>query len=291
MTRGMDHYPAVGALLGLIGAPIKHSAAPAMHEAAARALGLRCYYHLIEVAGLDRAGLAATLDGLRRLGFAGVNVTYPYKEAVVPLLDALGAGVEAIGAVNTVVVRDGRLTGYNTDASGFARAAAEAVGGAFDRPVALIGAGGVGRAAAFALAGLGVPELRLFDRDAAKSETLRAALGGRVTVAACPTVEAALDGAAGVVNGTPVGMLPDRGMAVPANLLHAGLWVADAVYTPLWTPLLEAARAAGARVMTGRALAIYQAVDAFALFTGAEPSAEVMGRAFDEVMARRAAAR
>lgn len=285
----MDHYPAIGTLLGLIGAPIKHSASPAMHEAAARALGMRCYYHLIEMAGLDRAGLAATLDGLRRLGFAGVNVTYPYKEAVVPLLDALAPGIAAIGAVNTVVVRGGRLTGHNTDASGFARAAAEAIGGPFDCPVALIGAGGVGRAAAFALADLGIPELRLFDRDAAKTDALRAALGDRVVVVASPTVEAALDGAGGLVNGTPVGMLPDRGTPVPGHLLHAGLWVADAVYTPLWTPLLEAAKAAGARVMTGRALAIYQAADAFALFTGQEPDAAVMGRAFDAVMARRAA--
>ncbi len=285
----MEHYPAIGTLLGLIGAPIPQSASPAMHEAAARALGLRCYYHLIEVAGLDRDGLAATLDGVRRLGFAGINVTYPYKEAVVPLLDALAPGIADIGAVNTVVARDGRLTGHNTDASGFARAATEALGGPFDGPVALIGAGGVGRAAAFALAGLGVPELRLFDRDAAKTDALRVALGGRLAVIASPTVEAALDGAAGVVNGTPVGMAPDRGNPVPPALLHAGLWVADAVYTPLWTPLLDAARAAGARVMTGRELAIYQAVDAFALFTGAQPSAAVMGQAFDAVMARRSA--
>ncbi len=286
----MDHYPAVGTLLGLIGAPIGHSASPAMHEAAARALDMRCYYHLIEVAGLDRAGLAATLDGLRHLGFAGVNVTYPYKEAVVPLLDVLAPGAAAIGAVNTIVVQGGRLTGHNTDASGFARAAAEAIGDAFDRPVALIGAGGVGRAAAFALSGLGVPELRLFDRDAPKAQALRGALGPDLRVVVCPTVEAALAGAGGIVNGTPVGMLPDHATPVADHLLHAGLWVADAVYTPLWTPLLEAARAAGARTMTGRELAVYQAADAFALFTGRAPSAAVMGEAFDAVMARRAAA-
>jgi shikimate 5-dehydrogenase len=100
-------------LLGLIGAPIKHSASPAMHEAAAAALGFRAYYHLIEVADADREGLRLMLQGVRRLGFAGVNVTYPYKEAVVPLLDELSPAAAAIGAVNTIVVRAGRLVGYN----------------------------------------------------------------------------------------------------------------------------------------------------------------------------------
>ena len=97
-------------------------------------------------------------------------------------------------------------------------------------------------------------------------------------------------GAAGVVNGSPVGMLPNRGTPVPDALLHDGLWVADAVYSPLWTPLLNAAKAKGAEVMTGRELAIYQAADAFELFTGLKPSAVEMGNAFDAVMAKRYAA-
>src|SRR5512139_1288589 len=110
------HRPAVPEklLTGLIGAPIAHSAAPAMHERAAEALGLRCHYHLIEVAGADTAGLRMLIEGVRRLGFAGVNITYPYKEAVVPLLDELASGAAGMGAVNTVVVSDGRLIGHNT---------------------------------------------------------------------------------------------------------------------------------------------------------------------------------
>ena len=107
-------------LTGLIGAPIAHSASPAMHERAAEALGVRCHYQLIEVAGAGRDELRALLDGVRRLGFAGVNVTFPYKEAVIELLDELSPGAAAIGAVNTVVVRDGRLIGHNTDTTGFA---------------------------------------------------------------------------------------------------------------------------------------------------------------------------
>ena len=274
-------------LTGLIGAPIAQSAAPAMHEQAADALGVRCHYQLIEVAGADAAGLRALLDGVRRLGFAGVNVTFPYKEAVVPLLDEMSARARDIGAVNTVVVRDGRLVGHNTDTTGFERAIGDLVAKSNRGPVALIGAGGVGKAIAFALANLGVAELSIFDADRVKAEQLAMQLLGRMEARVADDVTNALEGAAGVVNGTPVGMLPDCGMAVPEALLHRDLWVADAVYTPLWTPLLTAARARGAKVMTGRELAIYQAADAFELFTGLKPSVAVIGNAFDAVMASR----
>jgi shikimate dehydrogenase len=273
-------------LTGLIGAPISHSAAPAMHEAAAEALGLRCHYQLIEVAGADRSALRAMLDGVRRLGFAGVNVTFPYKEAVVDLLDELAPGAAAMRAVNTVVVRAGRLIGHNTDATGFARAAAGLVERSGRGPVALVGAGGVGKAIAFALAGLGVSDIRIFDAERAKAEGLVTLLGGENSIVT-ESVEAALDGAIGLVNGTPVGMLPDRGIPVSDTLLHAGLWVADAVYWPLFTPLLLAAKAKGCRIMTGRELAIYQALDAFELFTRREASIEVMGEAFDRIIAAR----
>src|SRR6266704_3226134 len=273
-------------LTGLIGAPIAHSASPAMHECAAEALGAHCHYQLIEVAGAGREELRALLDGVRRLGFAGVNVTFPYKEAVVDLLDELSPGAGAIGAVNAVVVRDGRLTGYNTDTTGFARAVTPLVTASLHGAVAVIGAGGVGKAIAFALAGLGVSELRIFDTDHAKAAHLAARLEGHVRTAVAHSVEDALRGVAGVVNGSPVGMLPSLGTPVPDNLLHAGLWVADAVYCPLWTPLLTAAKANGATVMTGRELAIYQAADAFELFTGLVPSSAEMGIAFDGVMVK-----
>jgi shikimate dehydrogenase len=274
-------------LTGLIGAPIAQSAAPAMHEQAAAALGVRCHYQLIEVAGADAATLRALLDGVRRLGFAGVNVTFPYKEAVIPLLDELSPDARTIGAVNTVVVRDGRLVGYNTDSSGFARAIGDLVAGSKHGAVALIGAGGVGKAIAFALASLGIAGLNIFDADRVKAEALSSQLQGRLKARVTDDVAGALEGVVGVVNGTPVGMLPDRGMAVQDALLHGGLWVADAVYTPLWTPLLMAAKAKGARVMTGRDLAVYQAADAFELFTGLRPPVDVIQNAFDAVMASR----
>jgi shikimate dehydrogenase len=273
-------------LTGLLGAPIAHSASPAMHERAAEALGLRCHYQLVEVAGAGREDLKLLLEGVRRLGFAGINVTFPYKEAVGDLLDELSPGAARIGAVNAVVVRDGRLIGHNTDTTGFARAVSHLVTASAHGPVALIGAGGVGKAIAFALAGLGVAELRIFDSENAKSAHLAKQLDSQVKTSATQSVEDALRGVAGMVNGSPVGMLPNLGTPVPENLLHADMWVADAVYSPLWTPLLTAAKAKGAAVMTGRELAIYQAADAFELFTGLTPSTAEMGIAFDAVMAK-----
>jgi shikimate dehydrogenase len=252
-------------LTGLLGAPIAHSASPAMHERTAEALGLRCHYQLIEVADASREELKFLLEGVRRLGFAGINVTFPYKEAVLDLLDELSPSAAMIGAVNTVVVRDGRLIGYNTDTTGFARAVSGLVTASAHGAVAVIGAGGVGKAIAFALAGLGVNELRIFDSEPAKAAHLAAQLKGQVSTSVPHSVEDALRGVAGVVN---------------------GLWVADVVYSPLWTPLLMAAEAKGAAVMTGRELAIYQAADAFELFTGLTPSSTEIGIAFDDVMAK-----
>jgi shikimate dehydrogenase len=274
-------------LAGLLGAPIAQSAAPAMHENAGDALGLRCHYQLIEVAGANREELKLLLEGVRRLGFAGINVTFPYKEAVLDLLDELSPGAALIGAVNTVIVRDNRLIGHNTDTTGFARAVSPLVTASSHGPVAVIGAGGVGKAIAFALAGLGVTDLRIFDCERAKAAQLAAKLEGQAKATVSPNVEDVLRGAVGVVNASPVGMLPSTGTPVPDHLLDAGLWVADAVYSPLWTPLLTAAKAKGATVMTGRELAIYQAADAFELFTGVVPSTTEMGIAFDSVMARR----
>lgn len=274
-------------LTGLLGYPIAHSAAPVMHEQAATALGVRCHYQLIEVAGAGRDDVHAMLDGIRRLGFAGVNVTFPYKEAVVDWLDDLAPDARAIGAVNTIVVDGARLIGHNTDATGFARAIKPLLATTPRGAIALIGAGGVGKAIAFALAGLGAAEIRIFDSDAAKAAQLAGPLQDRIAVRSVADVAAAVDGVAGLVNATPIGMLPSRDMPLPDALLHRSMWVADAVYSPLWTPLLLAAKAKGAQVLTGRDLAINAAADAFALFTGLTPPYAVMGNAFDAVMAAR----
>ncbi len=287
MPASVNARKAKRVLLGLIGYPIAHSATPAMQEAAARAAGFEAHYHLIEVEGAGSGDLAAMLDGVRRLGFSGINVTYPYKEAVVPLLDALSPDAAAMGAVNTIVVTDGRLTGHNTDASGFATAYRKLSRQDGDRPVAIIGAGGVGKAIAFALSGSGVRALRLYDIDRSKCEALALALADRARIEIAPSAAAAAEGAAGIVNGTPLGMAPNREMPVPASVLQPAQWIADSVYHPLWTPLMKAAQSIGATVMSGRELAINQALDAFTLFTGAEASETAMTSAFDAAMAER----
>lgn len=259
-----------------------------MHEQAAEALGLRCHYQLIEVAGANESELRVLLEGAQRVGFAGVNITYPYKEAIVPLLDELSPRAAELGAVNTVVFREGRSVGYNTDTTGFARAVAPLLARS-DNAVAVIGTGGVGKAIAFALASLNVLDIRLFDSEPSRAETLASRLPGQAAIVAS-TLAGALDGATGLVNATPVGMWPNRATPVPPKLLHKGFWVADAVYSPLMTPLLAAAQQNGARIMTGRELAVYQAAEAFELFTGCAPSVEVMGHAFDTIMAERSSA-
>lgn len=258
-----------------------------MHEAAAAALGLDARYHLIEVAGADRKKLRAMLEGVRTLGFAGVNITYPYKEAVVPLLDELSPQAEAMRAVNTVVVRNDKLIGHNTDATGFGRLIDEQKLPIDKAPTVLVGAGGVGRAMAFALAKADAAEIRIVDIDAAKARKLVRDLPAGTRAKAFASVDDAMNDAVGLINGTPIGMSPNTDSPVPAHLIRPHHWVADAVYSPLWTPLLKAAHARGARVATGRELAIAQAIDAFHLFTGLEPSPIALSAAFDRVIAAR----
>jgi shikimate dehydrogenase len=279
-------YP-VQHLLGLIGAPIAHSASPAMHEAAGEALGVRCRYHLIEVAGADASRLRTMLEGVRTLTFSGVNVTYPYKVAIIPLLDELDPSAAKVGAVNTVAVRNERLIGFNTDCSGFRRGVRREIGDVKGQTIALIGAGGVGKAIGVALAESGVGRLNIVDRDPARAVELAEALAAYGDAHACPTAEQALSGAQGLINATAVGMLPNRDMPAPVHLLRGDLWVADAVYQPLSTPLLLAAKEKGSKIMTGRELAIDQAMDAFQIFTGKEAPRAVMAEAFDRVIAAR----
>ncbi len=274
-------------LLGLLGYPIKHSASPAMHEAAARAAGFTAYYHLIEQPELTTSGLGAVLDGLRTIGFAGINVTFPYKEAIVPLLHELSPLARRVGAVNTIVVQGGKLIGHNTDCTGFAAAVAGLAAGrkAPDKAIALVGAGGVGRAIAVALAKADGPEIRIHDADAGKAHSLAGMLEGACRARIVASVEEAVEGADGIINATPAGMTPNvEATAIPFHLIRPSHWVADAVYVPLWTAFLKAAHMRGARILTGRDLAIAQAADAFRLFTGAEASQDAMSGAFDQIV-------
>jgi shikimate dehydrogenase len=272
-------------LLGLIGAKIGRSISPAMHEAAARALGFDLHYHLIDTdrLGLGEQDLPRLLDSARLLGFTGLNVTHPFKEAVVRHLDMVEGVAAALGCVNTVVFREGRMIGHNTDHSGFVAGWGRALPGIKPGRAALIGAGGAGRAIAHALLALGAVAVRVTDLDAARAQALAAELRAAhpaATIAVAPDARAVAEGADGIVNATPVGMHAYPGNPAPAAVLGGMKWASDAVYTPLETEFIAAARRAGAAVMTGQELAIGQAVDAFALFLGRPAPVDAMRAAF-----------
>jgi shikimate dehydrogenase len=288
-----DSRPAL--LAGLIGTGIGASLTPALHEREGAEQGLRHVYRLLDMErlGLGVEALPDLLLAAERTGFAGVNVTHPCKQAVIPLLDELSDGARALGAVNTVVLKDGKRIGHNTDLSGFAEGFRRGLPDAKRDRVAQMGAGGAGSAVAHALLGLGVGELSVFDTDPARAEAVAAALRarfgeGRAAAGADPPGTMAR--ADGVVNCTPVGMAKYPGMPLPAALLRPAHWVAEIVYFPLETELLRTARALGCATLDGGGMAVFQAVGAFRLFTGLEPDAERMLRHFAEMVAGRASA-
>jgi shikimate dehydrogenase len=268
-------------LCGLIGSGIQASRTPAMHEREADAQGLRYLYRLIDLAtlGLDAEALPQLLTAAEWMGYDGLNITFPCKQAVIPLLHELSDDAQALGAVNTVVLAGGRRVGHNTDCSGFAEGFRRGLPDVPRERVVQLGAGGAGSAVAHALMGLGVGRLTIFDTEAPRAERLAADLcqrfGAGRAVAGMDRA-AALAEADGLVNTTPVGMTKLPGMPLPAELLHPRLWVAEIIYFPLDTELLRCARALGCRTLDGGGMAVFQAVGAFRLFTGVEPDAERM---------------
>ena len=261
------------ALVGLIGAGIQRSLTPAMHEEEARAQCLRLHYQLIDLdaaqVGVEK--LPTLIDAARIMGFAGLNITYPCKQAVIPLLDELSDEARAMGAVNTVVFRGGRAIGHNTDGSGWAWGFRRALPQADLRRVVLLGAGGAGSAIAHAVLRLGAERLVIVDREAGRASAAATALNaahGAGRVGADTDAATALAGATGLIHATPTGMDKLPGLPLPADLLRPDLWVAEIVYFPLDTELLRAARARGCATVDGGTMAVGQAIGAFERFTG-----------------------
>lgn len=278
-------------LVGLIGAGIQSSLSPAMHEREGAALGFRYVYRLIDLdaIGETAAALPRLLASAEREGFAGVNVTFPCKQAVIECLDELSPDARAVGAVNTVVFGDGRRVGHNTDWAGFAEGFSRSLPDACRERVVLLGAGGAGAAVAHALLTLGTGQLVLVDVEADRAAGLADALCARFGVGrarASGDPEAALAGADGMVNATPIGMAKFPGLPLPAGLLSPSLWVADVVYFPLETPLLAEARKRGCRTMSGAGMAVFQAAGAFRLFSGVAPDTSRMLAHFAELTGR-----
>jgi shikimate dehydrogenase len=280
------------ALVGLIGAGIQQSLTPAMHEAEARHHGLNLHYQLIDLAtakvGADK--LALLLEAAKIMGFAGLNITYPCKQAVMPLLDEVSDEARSMGAVNTVVLRHGRAVGHNTDGSGWAWHFKRSLPQADLAKVVLLGSGGAGSAIAHAVLRLGAQHVTVVDREADKAATLAQSLAhhhGASRVAHTTDVAAALTKATGLIHATPMGTDKMPGIAVAPPLLKPHLWVSEVVYFPIETALLKAARAAGCAVCDGGGMAVGQAVGAFKHFTDLVPDPARMHASFLKLLAAR----
>ncbi|HWC23629.1 MAG TPA: shikimate dehydrogenase [Flexivirga sp.] len=277
-------------VLGLIGAGISASLTPAMQEREGSACGLNLTYRRID-AGIQRftsVDLPEVLDWAARLGFDGLNITHPFKQAVIPLLDELTDDAHDLGAVNTVLLRDGALIGTNTDWSGYGQAFRRVLPEAVHDRAVLVGAGGAGSAVGYALLQQGAAHVSVVDVERERADscvTRLAKVFGDERVEVATDVAAALADAHGLVNATPIGMLGKEGMPIAADLLRPDLWVSDVVYFPLETELIERARELGCRVLPGGGMAVFQAADAFAHFTGRTPDADRMIRHFDELTA------
>ncbi|MDH1011821.1 shikimate dehydrogenase [Pseudomonas nicosulfuronedens] len=275
----MNDYRTV--LAGLIGAGIQASRTPALHEREGDAQGLRYLYRLIDLdsLGVDAGALPDLLAAAERMGYTGLNITFPCKQAVIPLLHELSDEARGIGAVNTVVLREGKRIGHNTDCLGFAEGFRRNLGDAARERVVQLGAGGAGAAVAHALLSEGVRQLTIFEVDSARAQALvdnlNAHFGGqRARVG--HDLAGAVTEADGLVNTTPVGMAKLPGAPLPLELLHSGLWVAEIIYFPLETELLRHARRLGCRTLDGGNMAVFQAVKAFELFSGVPADAERM---------------
>jgi len=274
-------------LFGVIGHPIAHSLSPAMHTAALRALRVDGCYGAFEV---PRRFLRPMLHALVLAGVEGLNVTVPLKEAVIPLLDRLDPAARAIGAVNTIVIRQRRLTGHNTDATGFQHALTEVLGSVHGGRVLLLGAGGAARAVVWALAELKPQAIMVANRTPEKAGRLIRWLRGRAT-AGCMSVgwrdsalRAAVQDADLVVNATTVGMRPGDGSPINPAWLRRGTRVYDLIYHRD-TRLVRGARRRGCVAAGGVSMLLYQGAESLRLWLHRQPPVEVMRKALRETIA------
>jgi shikimate dehydrogenase len=266
--------------LGLIGDNIAASQSPRLHVLAGRLCGLDVTYERLVPAQMGKS-FEEVFTWCQEEQFAGVNVTYPYKERVTKHVQVPDEAVAAIGACNTVIFDAPMPHGANTDHSGFMRAFRTAFGTRKPGRVAMAGAGGVGKAIGFALAGLCCEGLTIFDTDRSRAEPLVSELQAAfpMPVEIAPTVEDAMRGADGLVNCTPLGMVGYGGSAFPSSLIGGQTWAFDAVYTPVETEFLTACAQAAIAVLSGYELFFFQGVDAFRLFTGADVDTQALRQA------------
>ena len=268
--------------IALLGHPVSHSISPAMQQAALDALAVDARYEAWDV---PPAELPHAVERLRARGVLGANVTVPHKVELLRRADRVDALAERVGAVNTIVCREGRLHGANTDVAGVLRALADAEVAVAGLEVVLIGAGGAARAVVVAMREAGAALVTVANRTPGRAEPLIVVGGEDLAVRICPldhaseALRAALRRARLVIHSTPIGMRhgPDeQASPLPAELFEAGQAAFDLVYTPERTPFLRAAEAAGARPIGGLGMLVHQGAESFRLWTGLEPPVEVM---------------
>lgn len=284
--------PAESQLVGLIGDGVIPSLSPALHEQEADQHGLRYLYRPLDLETMGRRPeeVGAIVREAAALGYTAFNITHPCKQTVLASLDEVSEDARRLGAVNTVLVREGRFIGHNTDFSGFATGMASGLPGADLTRVVQLGAGGAGSAVAYALLAAGAKALDIVDvsleRAAERAGSL-AALFPDVEVNPAPTTALPdlMAQATGLVQCTPIGMHHHPGLPLDANLLRPDLWVADIIYRPVRTELVEAATALGCQVLDGGHMAVGQAVDAFRLITGLQPDRDRMRAHFLSLLA------
>ncbi len=268
-------------LVGLIGDGVMPSLTPPMHERAAQVHGLHYLYRPIDLTELNlpASDIGELLQAGAKLGFNAFNVTHPCKQLVLDHLDDISPTARAIGAVNTVVIQNGKFIGHNTDASGFIRGLNDGLPGVAKRKVLQLGAGGAGAAVAYALLQDGTEELHIVDLDEDRVEhrvrELRKHFPHAAIHAATPQqVPQLLGQVDGLLNATPIGMHHHPGLPLDLAALEERHWVADCIYRPVDTELIVAARDLGCQVLDGGYMAVGQAVDAFEIITGIRPETQ-----------------
>jgi len=276
-------------LVGLIGSGIRESLTPAMHEREGEFHDMRYVYKRIDFSELDvdSSSLPELLTAAERMSFTGLNITHPCKQEIIQYLDDISDEAASIGAVNTVVLTAKGRVGYNTDGAAFLKSFQLELGQQPTDHIVLFGAGGAGTAIAHVMAGRLAKRLTVFDirRERARKlvDVLRRKYPG-LSVEVGDDKRAAVSVANGVINATPIGMASEPGMVLSPKLLRPTMWVADAIYFPIETELLRIAKTIECPTMNGGRMAVFQAADAFHLFTGVRPDSDRMLQHFDSLV-------
>lgn len=275
-------------VIGIIGWPVSHSLSPVMHNAAFKHLGLDfCYVPF----AIKAEHLNLAMEAVPALNIAGLNVTVPYKESVLKYVSELSEEAIMIGAVNTIKMENNRLTGYNTDGTGFTASLREAGNPVGEHVLLILGSGGSAKAVAFQSAAEGAKEIIIANRTVNRAVALRnrikeyfPLINVTVTGTGFNELKGVMDKVDTVVNATSVGLDRRDTSPVPMELLHNGLFICDLIYNPAETALLKYAKELGCRFINGLGMLVYQGAASFRIWTGVEPPVEVMRRAVEDAL-------